>query len=303
MRVVFMGTPEFAARSLERLYTDGHDIVGVFTQPDKPKNRGMQLQPSPVKTLALDRGTPVYQPVTLRDGEAEAILRKLAPEVIVVVAYGKLLPESILDIPTKGCINVHGSILPRYRGAAPIQWAVLNGDRETGISVMYMAKEMDAGDVIAVRRTPIGSEETSGELFERMMVLGAELLRDTLPEIEAGRSGREPQDEAAATYAPPLNREQSPIRWNQTPEEIKNQVRGLRPWPVATAELGGKVFKIFAVEALEEPGGGEPGTILDTGDDGIKVACREGAVLIRELQAPGKKRMQAGDYLRGNPLK
>lgn len=303
MRVVFMGTPEFAARSLKRLYRDGHEIVGVFTQPDKPRNRGMQLQASPVKVLALEHGTKVYQPKTLRDGEAEACIKALEPDIVVVVAYGKILPKSVLEIPAMGCINVHGSVLPRYRGAAPIQWSVLNGDPETGVTVMYMAEKLDAGDVIAVKRTAIGPEETSGELFERMMDLGAELLGDTLPEIAAGRADRVPQDEAEATYAPPLTKEQAPIDWKRLPEEICNQVRGLIPWPVATAEIGEITFRILKAKPVADAERAAPGTILDTGNDGILMACRGGSVLIQELQAPGKKRMRAGDYLRGNPLK
>jgi len=300
MRIVFMGTPEFAARSLGRLYEDGHEIAGVFTQPDKPKNRGMQLRESPVKTLALARETPVFQPTTLRNGEAAARIRDLAPEIIVVVAYGKILPASVLEIPPLGCVNVHGSILPRYRGAAPIQRSVLNGDRETGVTVMYMAEELDAGDIVSTRRTEIRPEETSGELFERMMDLGAELLGETLPEIAAGRTGRTPQDEAAATFAPPLQKSEAPIDWNRTQAEIHNHIRGMIPWPVATAELDGKTFKIFKVKP--DTAEGTPGEILSTGANGVLVACRGGSVLIEELQAPGKKRMRAGDYLRGNPL-
>jgi len=295
-----MGTPEFAARSLGRLYEDGHEIAGVFTQPDKPRNRGMQLQESPVKALALARGAQVFQPKTLKDGEAAVRIRGLAPEIIVVVAYGKILPPSVLEIPPLGCVNVHGSILPKYRGAAPIQRAVLSGDRETGVTVMYMAEELDAGDIISVRRTPIGPAETSGALFDRMMDLGAKLLGETLPEIAAGQAERTPQDETAATFAPPLQKSEAPIDWARPPAEIHNHVRGLIPWPVATAELDGKVFKVFKVKP--ETREGTPGEILSAGDDGILVACLEGSVLIEELQAPGKKRMRAGDYLRGNPL-
>lgn len=302
MKIVFMGTPDFAAASLKALYDAGRDVAAVFSQPDKPKNRGMKLAPSPVKELALAHGTPVYQPETLRDGQAEALLRAIAPDLIAVVAYGRILPPSILDIPPLGCVNIHASLLPRLRGSAPVQWAVLNGDTETGVTSMYMAPEMDAGDIIFARKTPIGEEETAGELFDRLAALGADLLVETIQAIEEGRAPRTPQDHALATYAPPIRKEQAPIDWSRSAREISCQVRGLIPWPVATAELFDTQLKIYAVKP--EPGTvkAEPGTVLSANDEGIRVACGDGAVRILEVQAPGKKRMPAADFLRGRRI-
>jgi len=302
MRILFMGTPDFAAASLARLYKDGHEVCGVFTQPDRPKNRGMKETASPVKQLADAHGTPVWQPVRLRDGAAAAEIRALAPELIVVVAYGRILPLEILNIPPYGCINIHGSLLPKYRGAAPIQWAVLNGETVTGVTAMYLAEEMDAGDVIASKETEIGPEETSGQLFDRLRDLGAELLSETVTAIAAGTAARTPQAHEQATFAPPLSRELSPIDWSKSAAQIRNQIRGLDPWPCATADLAGTVFKIFRAESRTERSGSEPGTILSAGKDGITVACGDGALCITELQAPGGKRMRAADYLRGHPI-
>ena len=300
MRILFMGTPDFACPSLEGLYGAGYDICGVFTQPDKPKNRGMQLLPPPVKVLAQAHGTPVYQPKTLRDGAAVSLIQSLAPELIVVVAYGKILPKKILDLPPYGCINVHASLLPKYRGAAPIQWAVLNGERETGITIMHMAEGMDTGDMIAIRQTEIGPQETSGELFERLKDLGADLLAETIQTIADGTATRTPQDDTQATLAPMLNRDMSPVDWDQSADQIINQIRGLNPWPVATSVIADREFKFYA--ARKGPGRGQPGDVLSTGKDGLEIACGDGSVRITELQAPGKKRMDAGAYLRGNPL-
>jgi methionyl-tRNA formyltransferase len=302
MRIVFMGTPDFAAASLRALYDAGHVIVGVFTQPDRPKSRGMKLTESPVKRLALSRGTPVFQPSTLRDGTALQTAESLAPDLIVAVAYGKILPQAFLDLPPCGAINIHGSILPKYRGAAPIQWAILNGERKTGVTAMYMAPEMDAGDVIAVKETPIGEDETSGELFGRLAALGAELLLETVRDIGNGTAVRTAQDHAAATYAPPIQKTLCPIDWTKTAQEIKNQVRGLNPWPVATASIGGEPLKIHRVKVLENTAAAPAGAVLSADGDGIVVACGQGAVSILELQAAGGRRMQAGDYLRGHPI-
>lgn len=303
MRILFMGTPDFAAASLKALYDAGHEIVGVFTQPDKPQNRGMKLVPSPVKKLALENGTAVYQPVTLRDGEAEKTIRELNPELIAVVAYGRILPTEILEIPPLGCINIHGSILPKYRGSAPIQWAVLNGEKRTGVTAMYMAKEMDAGDIIDIAETEIGETETSGELFDRLMVMGAELLVKTVSSIAAGTATRTPQDHSAATFAPPIKKDLCPIDWNVSGREILNKICGLDPWPVATAEIAGVLFKIYRAQPQPEPCGAEPGTIISADKHGIRIACADGSVLITELQAAGGRRMAAGDYLRGHPIK
>ena len=300
MKVLFMGTPDFAAVSLEKLISSGYDVCGVFTQPDKPKSRGMKMDCSPVKKAALAAGLPVWQPVKLRDGTALEVIRSLAPDVIVVVAYGRILPRDILDVPRLGCINIHGSLLPKYRGSAPIQWAVLNGEKTTGVCSMYMAEEMDAGDVIFTAETSVGPEETSGELFDRLAPMGAELLVKTLCAIEAGTAPRTPQDPAQATFAPMITKQMCPIDWNRTSEEIGCQVRGLLPWPVATAAFGGTVFKVF--EVCPGTKCGVPGTVLGCTQDGLEVACADGSLVITQLQAPGGRRMRAADYFRGHPL-
>lgn len=304
MRILYMGTPAFAVPSLEALIADGHQICGVFCQPDKPVGRHQnRLQPPPVKEVAQAKGIPVYQPVKLRDGAALEIIRSLDPELIVVAAYGRLLPDEILDYPVRGCINVHSSLLPKYRGAAPINWAILNGERETGVTIMYMASELDAGDVITRRATPIGPNETAEELFARLAVLGAELLTDVLQSMEEGTVSRTPQNDAAATYAPMLNRELSPMQFTLTAARLHDQVRGLVPWPVATAEIGGVRCKVFSTVIIDTVTDQAPGTVLIAGKEGLWVACGGGTVLeLRELQPDGGKRMAAADYLRGHSL-
>ena len=297
-----MGTPDFAVASLRRLVEDGHEVVGVFTQPDKPKNRGMKLTFSPVKEYALTQDLPVYQPLKMRDGEALGILRELAPELIVVAAYGKILPQEILDLPRYGCINVHSSLLPKYRGAAPINWAILNGERITGVSIMYMAEELDAGDVILTAKTPIDPEEDLPSLWDRLAKVGAEALAEALPLLAAGTAPRTPQDSTQATFAPMLSRELSPIDWTKPVAAIRNQVRGLIPWPCATAELTGQRFKIYKT-AVGTATDKTPGTLLSAGKKGIEVACGDGQSLwITELQAEGGKRMSAAAYLLGHPM-
>ncbi len=301
MKIVFMGTPDFASVALEKLYSEGFEIAAVFTQPDRPKNRGMKLSMSPVKELALQHGTPVYQPENMKDGTAFKILEDIQPELIIAVAYGNLLPEQILNLPKYGCINIHGSILPKYRGSAPIQWTVLNGDETAGVTSMFLNKGMDTGDIIFTRETPVGNDETSGQLFDRLAVLGGELLCDTVRAIENGTAPRTPQNEALASYAPPLTKEQSVIDFSDSCKNILNKIRGLNPWPVAKAEIGGTQFKVFA--AFGKIGSfGLPGTIVSSGKDGIEVACGDGSVTITQLQAPGGRRMAAGDYLRGHPI-
>lgn len=303
MRIVFMGTPDFAVPSLKQLIGDGHEVVGVFTQPDKPKNRGMKLTPSPVKVVALEHNIPVYQPTTLKDDETYEALAALAPELIVVAAYGKILPKRILDLPPKGCINVHSSLLPRYRGAAPINWAILNGETETGVTIMYMAEGLDTGDIISQRATPIDPNETVESLHDRLADIGAQLLGETVTAIGAGTASRTPQDDALSCYAPMLSRELSPIDFSRSAKEIHNQVRGLIPWPATTVEIKGETFKIFAVEETDQTSDKTPGTWLGADKKGINVVCGDGRVLrILELQAPGKKRMRAVDYLRGHAL-
>jgi len=302
MRILFMGTPDFAVASLKRLVEDGHEICGVITQPDKPKNRGHKMQPTPVKEYALTQNLPVYQPLKARDGEAMGIVEQLAPELIVVAAYGKILGEDLLNYPKYGSINVHSSLLPAYRGAAPINWAILDGLEETGVTIMYMAKELDAGDIILQKSTPIGEDEDALALTVRLAKLGAEALSETVKALETGTAQRIPQEHEKHTYASMLSREMSPIDWTKSARAINCQVRGLIPWPCATAELAGTKFKIYKTVV-----GGETdkaaGTILSAGKRGIEVACGDGrTLLITELQAEGGKRMAAGAYLLGHPM-
>jgi len=303
MRILFMGTPEFAAASLAALYAGGYDVCGVFTKPDKPSGRrGMKLVFSPVKELALRHGTPLFQPAKMRDGTALETVKSLSPDLIAVVAYGRILPPDILSVPERGCINIHGSLLPKYRGAAPIQRAVLGGETVTGVTAMYLAEEMDAGDIISMVKTEIGETETSGQLTERLMAMGASLLCRTVDDIAAGKVQRTPQDASEAPFAPPIQLEEAPIVWTRFRREILNQIRGLQPWPVATAELGGTLFKIYRAEGCGTEISGKPGEVLSAGKEGITVACGDGTIRITELQAPGGKRMAAGDYLRGHDL-
>jgi methionyl-tRNA formyltransferase len=261
----------------------------------------MKLVASPVKEIALARGIPVFQPENFKDPQTAEELRALQPDVCAVVAYGRILPQRILDIPSKGCVNIHASLLPQYRGSAPYQWAVLDGQAETGVTAQYMALKMDAGDIIDVAKTPIDPNETAGELLDRLAVLGAELLSKTLSRLAAGEVSATAQDEAAVTYAPMLDKSMCPIDWTKTAQQVHDHVRGLHPWPVATAQLDGTLFKIHQTVISE--GTGEPGQILELTKTGLKVACGEGAVEIRILQAEGGKRMAAPDYFRGHPLK
>lgn len=304
MRIVFMGTPDFAAASLKKLIDEKYEVAAVFTQPDKPRNRGMQMSFSPVKELAVANDIPVYQPVKLRDGESLKALQEIKPDILVVVAYGRILPDDILAVAPYGAINVHASLLPKYRGSAPVQWSVLNGDKYTGVSTMYLASEMDTGDVIYTDETEIGEFETSGELFDRLMAMGAELLDKTLRDIEAGTAPRTPQNHAEASYVTMLDKSMCPIEWNKTPREINKWICGLQPWPVATAEIVGDTFRIFKAEYTQNNTAKAPGSIVSAGKKGIEFACANGeTLLITELQAPGKKRMKASDYLLGHPIK
>ena len=296
-----MGTPDIAATCLKKILADGFNVVGVYTQPDRPKGRGMKLVASPVKQVAVDAGIPVFQPENFREEETVQQLRDLKPDVCAVVAYGRILPQKVLDIPKFGCINIHASLLPSYRGSAPYQWAVLDGLKETGVTAMYLVREMDAGDIIDVSKTPIGENETAGELLDRLAVLGADLLRKTLSRFAAGEEVPcTPQDESKVSYAPMLDKTMCPIDWSKTAQQVHDHVRGLHPWPVATMELEGKLFKVHETRVV--PGSGEPGKILALNRTGLVIACGEGAVEIRSLQAEGGKRMAAPDYFRGHPL-
>ncbi|MCI5753492.1 MAG: methionyl-tRNA formyltransferase [Clostridiales bacterium] len=304
MRVVFMGTPDFAAASLQRLLDERFEVVAVYTMPDKARGRGMKQSAGPVKELALAHGIEVLQPTTLRDAAAAEQLRALRPDVLAVVAYGRILPDALLEIPKYGAINVHGSLLPQYRGAAPIQWAVLNGDETTGVCTMHLASGMDTGDVIYTQETPIGEFETSGELFDRLKELGAALLCRTLRDLEAGTAPRTPQDHGKATLAPMITKEQCPIDWTRTPRQIVKHICGLQPWPVATMELEGTLFRVFSAEYTETETALAPGSVVSAGKQGIEIACGGGKTLrVTELQAPGKKRMRAADYLLGHPIR
>lgn len=300
MRVIFMGTPDFAVPSLQKLIDRGDDICAVFTQPDKPKGRGHKLQAPPVKELALQHNIPVYQPQTLRDETVQEQICGLAPEAIIVAAYGKLLPKAVLDTPKLGCINVHGSLLPKYRGAAPIQWSVINGDKTAGVTTMYMGEGMDTGDMLLKAETPVGEEETAGELFDRLMLLGAELLGETLDKLEKGELERVPQNEAEATHAPMLSKELSKIDWNRSAKEIHNLIRGLNPWPCAFSMLDGKRIKLLASRIVD--GSGAAGTLTVINGD-LAVFCGKGAILLTELQTENGKRMSGKEYLLGHPLK
>lgn len=301
MRVVFMGTPDIAATCLKKILADGFQVVGVYTQPDRPKGRGMKLVASPVKLVAQEAGIPVFQPENFREEETVQQLRDLQPDVCAVVAYGRILPQKVLDVPTLGCINIHASVLPKYRGSAPYQWAVLDGLTETGVTAMYLVREMDAGDIIDVSKTPIGENETAGELLDRLAVLGAELLSKTLGRLASGQQiPRIPQDESQVSFAPMLDKAMCPIDWNRTAQQIHNQVRGLHPWPVATMELNGTQFKVHETRVVE--GQGVPGSVLELNKHGLVIACGQGAIEIRSLQAQGGKRMNAPDYFRGHPL-
>ena len=304
MKLLFMGTPAFAVPSLEKLIEAGHTVCGVFSQPDKPKNRGMKLLPTPVKVCAQAHGVPVYQPEKLRDGSALALIQSLAPDLIVVAAYGRILPDDILACPPLGCINVHSSLLPKYRGAAPINWAILNGETETGVSIMYMAKDLDAGDVIRQAVTPIGENEDAQALTARLADLGAETLSQVIRDLEAGMVSRMPQDHSAQTYAPMLSKELSAVDWSRSAHAIHCQIRGLIPWPCASTDLiSGEPMKLFAARETGEETSAAPGRVVRADKRGICVACGDGKVLcLTELQAAGGKRMSAASYLAGHPI-
>ena len=300
MRVVFMGTPDIAATCLKRILADGFDVVGVYTQPDRPKGRGMKMVFSPAKEVAIANNIPVFQPENFRADEDVQMLADLKPDVVAVVAYGRILPQRVLDIPAKGCVNIHASLLPQYRGSAPYQWAVLDGLTETGVTAQHMALKMDAGDIIDVAKTPIGENETAGELLDKLAVLGADLLSRVLTRFENDDVAGMPQNEEHVSFAPMLDKSMCPIDWNKTAQQVHNHVRGLHPWPVATMELKSQKFKVHVTRIVD--GKGKPGEILGLTKTGLVIACGEGAVEIQQLQAEGGKRMAAPDYFRGHPL-
>ena len=299
MRIVFMGTPDFAVPSLQALIDAGHEVCAVYTQPDKPQGRKQILTAPPVKTLALEHDIPVFQPNTLKNEDEQARLRELAPEVIIVVAYGKLLPKAVLDIPPHGCINVHGSLLPRWRGAAPIQWAVIAGDEMAGVTTMQMAEGLDTGDMLLTYETKVGEKETAGELFDRLAQSGAELLTQTLVKLD--EITPRPQDDAQSCYAHLLDKQRAVFDWSKSAHDIDCLIRGLNPWPIALTTLSGERLKVFAAE--KAAGNGEPGTVLEADPKkGLTVACGEGALKLIEIQLVGGKRMKATDFLRGHVI-
>ena len=301
LRTVFMGTPDFALQTLQGLIDAGCNLVGVYTQPDRPKGRGKQMAAPPVKELARQHGIPVYQPQKLRQPEVVAELEALAPDLIVVVAYGQILPKSVLDIPTHGCINVHASLLPKYRGAAPINKAIIDGATETGITTMYMDVGLDTGDMLVKMTLPISAEETAGELHDRLAVLGRETMEETLRQLCAGTLQREVQDDTRSTYAPMMKKEDGRIDWSRSALDVHNLVRGLDPWPGAYTSLDGELLKL-ARTTPQDNGDAPPGTVIAADRDGVRIACGNGSLLVKELQLAGRKRLAAADFLRGCPL-
>ncbi len=301
MRVAFMGTPEFAVPSLEALLNAGYEVVGAFTQPDRPVGRGHRLAACPVKQLALARGVPVYQFERLRGAEGLACLQGLAPDLVVTAAFGQILSQALLDVPKMGTVNVHASLLPAYRGAAPINWCILNGETRTGVTTMLTDAGVDTGDILLRRETDIGEMETAGELTQRLARLGAELLVETLEGYLSGRIAPVKQDERLASRQPMLKKEMGRIDWTRPAKQIANQARGLNPWPCAFTEYAGGVLKVYLARAAQ--GSGQPGAVLRaSAKEGLLVACGEGALEILEMQAPGGKRMAARAYLAGKKI-
>ncbi len=300
MRIVYMGTPDFAVKPLEALLTDGQEVVGVFTREDKPVGRKAILTAPPVKDCALEHGLPVFQPSTLKNGAGLTLLEPLQPDLIVVAAYGRILPPEVLHLPKYGCINLHGSLLPKYRGAAPIQRAVMNGESVTGITVMQMNEGLDTGDMLLKKEVAVGCDETAGELFDRLTDVAAALIPETMRAIENGAFRPEKQCEEESTYAAMLTKEDSRIDFHKTAAEVHNHIRGLDPWPTATCTLDGKILKLFRSSLLGDAFGA-PGAARMT-DEGLAISCANGAVLVREVQAEGKRRMSAADFFRGHPL-
>lgn len=302
MRAVFMGTPDFAVPTLQALVEAGHDVSAVVTQPDRPRGRGKKETPPPVKVAAQALGLPVFQPVRVKDSDFIDLLRGISPEVIVVVAYGRILPPDLLNLPGFGCINVHASLLPKYRGAAPLHWAVINGEKETGITTMHMDEGLDTGDMILREVVTIGKEDTVGTVHDRLAAAGARLLVQTLDLLGRGRAPRVPQA-GPSTYAPMLKTEDEWIRWDRTAGEIYNQIRGMDPWPGARTTLSGRVLKIWRVAVPAGDGvPSEPGRVISDGREGIAVGTGSGPVVITELQLQGGKRLKAADFLRGTPV-
>lgn len=305
MKIVFMGTPDFAIPSLQMLIDSEHEVAAVFTQPDKPNGRGNKITPPPVKVLACAHDIPVYQPLSLTKGDDAAaamdVLRTAAPDLIVVAAYGQILPKSVLELPRYGCVNIHSSLLPKYRGAGPIQWAVINGEKETGVTSMQMAEGLDTGDMLVKMSTPIGEDETADELHDRLAVMGADVLRETLDRIIDGTLRPEPQDDAQSSYAPKLTKDLCPIDLTLPARQVHNKIQGLSSWPCAVTEIAGRRLKVYRSKLSGKRYDLPAGTIADKTD--LTVVCGDGyGVTFTEVQADGGKRMKTADYLRGNRI-
>ena len=299
MKIVFMGTPDFSVNALENIVKAGHDVVGVITQPDKPKGRGGKMQYTPVKEKALELGLDVYQPQRVKETEFIEKLKEMNPDAIVVIAFGQILPKAILDMPKYGCINVHASLLPKYRGAAPIQWSVIDGEKETGVTTMYMNEGLDTGDIIDKVVVPIDKKETGGSLFDKLAIEGGKLILKTLIELENGTAVRTPQDDSKSNYAGMINKQLGKIDFNKSANEIERLIRGLNPWPSAYTQMDGKTLKIWDADVDDSENDSAPGTITEVGKDFIRVATGKGSLKILELQLEGKKRMKTRDFLNG----
>lgn len=302
MKIVFMGTPDIAVPCLQKIIDEKYDILGVVTQPDKPKGRGKKLGMSPVKELAIENNIPVYQPIKARDEEFIDTMKSLNPDVIVVVAFGQILPKDILEIPKLGCINVHVSLLPKYRGAAPINWVIINGEEKTGVTTMYMDEGLDTGDMILKTEVNLDDNITAGELHDKMMNIGAETLKETLKLIGEGTAPREVQNHEEFSYAPIMDKSLGNIDFSKNAMEIHNLVRGVNPWPSAYTTYNGVTMKIWKTKVLDEESTKDAGTIIDVNKEGIKVSTKDKVLLIEEIQMPNKKRMLVGEYIKGNTI-
>ncbi len=302
MKIAFMGTPDFAVPCLEKLINSEHEVVGVFCQPDKPKGRTQVLTAPPVKELALQHNLPVFQPVTLKNGEGVKLLEQINPDLIIVTAYGKILPEDFLNYPKYGCINIHGSILPKYRGASPIQWAVLNGDKEAGVTSMQMDAGLDTGDMLIIRSIPVGENETAEELFDRLSVLGADVLTETIEALEKGELKPVRQDESRATYVGMLSKQMSAVDWTKPAHEVHNKIRGLYSWPGASTVLEGKTLKLHKAVISDKMGNNISGSVVGN-EESLIVCCGDNKCIeLLEIQLEGKKRMNTQDFLRGRKI-
>lgn len=302
LRIVFMGTPDFATAALHHLLDGPDEVVAVVSQPDKKKGRGKKLSSPPVKIMAEEHGIPVLQPVKIKDDEFENALRSFHPDVIIVAAYGRILPENILNLAPHGCINVHGSILPKYRGAAPIQWAVINGEKEAGVTIMQMDKGMDTGDILHIKKIKPSNDETAGSLFHKLAELGGKTLMEALELLKKGDLSPTPQDDSLSCHAPMLKKEDGLIRWDDTAIQLDNRIRGLDPWPCAFTFLENRRFRLFKPEVVYKDSDTAPGTILRADKSGLLISTSENCLLIREIQPDGKKRMEAGAYINGHPI-